>query len=123
MKAGGCSGNAASVITDSSGRLKHPGFRGVQAFSSILLSGFPAPRNPANLFHANSTPLSPFLPYATNSVSIGGVAAYVYFLGLTPTFEGLYQANAQVPALAAGDYAVVATVGGVSSNGPLLSIR
>lgn len=79
--------------------------------SPAVVTGLPTPSSPLSRVNA------------TNSVSIGGVAAFVYFLGLTPAFEGLYQANVQVPALPPGDYAVVATVGGLSSNGPLVSVR
>jgi uncharacterized protein (TIGR03437 family) len=79
--------------------------------SRAVPTGVPAP----------SMPLS--YVSAANSVSIGTPPAFVYFLGLTPGFEGLYQANVQVPALAPGDYAVVVTVAGVTSNGPLISIR
>jgi uncharacterized protein (TIGR03437 family) len=45
-----------------------------------------------------------------------------YYLGLTPGFVGLYQADFQVPSVATGDYPVVITVNGVSSNGPVMSI-
>jgi uncharacterized protein (TIGR03437 family) len=101
-----------------------------------------SPSNPAHvgdfvtLYLTGGGPVSPAVPTgvlapsvplsnvsATNSVSIGGLQAFVYFLGLTPGFEGLYQANVQVPSLAPGDYAVVVTAGGVPSNGPLISIR
>jgi uncharacterized protein (TIGR03437 family) len=57
------------------------------AVSPAVATGVPTP----------STPLSRV--NAPNSVSIGGTAALVYFLGLTPRFEGLYQANVQVPTL------------------------
>lgn len=79
--------------------------------SPAVSTGVPAPSSP--------------LSYAdgANSFSIGATPAFVYFLGLTPGFEGLYQGNVQVPPLAPGDYAVVATVGGVASNGPLISVR
>jgi uncharacterized protein (TIGR03437 family) len=65
--------------------------------------------------HSNAT-----LPF---SATIGGQNAPVQFLGLTPGFAGLAQANIQVPALSSGSYPVVITVGGVASNGPELSIE
>ena len=70
---------------------------------------------------APSQPLSRVTaPY---SFTIGGVQAAVAYFGLAPGFAGLYQANLQVPALGPGDYPVVATVAGATSNGPLISIR
>lgn len=70
---------------------------------------------------APSDPLSRVTaPY---SFTIGGSQAEVFYFGLAPGFVGLYQANLQVPTLAAGDYAVVSTVAGAASNGPLISIR
>ena len=72
-----------------------------------------------------AAPLSP-LSYASApySVAIGGSASPdVPFLGLTPGFMGLYQANAKVPSLAPGDYPIVVTVAGAASNGPIISIR
>jgi uncharacterized protein (TIGR03437 family) len=46
-------------------------------------------------------------------ITIGGVAANVTYAGLVG--PGLYQFNVTVPNLAAGDAAVIATIGGVSS--------
>jgi len=70
-----------------------------------------------------ATPLSPFsqamLPF---SATIGGVNAPVQFLGLTPTLVDLAQANIQVPALPAGDYPLVITVGGVNSAPATVSV-
>jgi len=68
-----------------------------------------------------SDPLArPTLPIAA---SIGGRAAEALFLGLTPGFVGLAQANLKLPPLEAGDHAVVVTVGGVNSNGPLVTVQ
>jgi uncharacterized protein (TIGR03437 family) len=56
--------------------------------------------------------------YAANPVlvTIGSVSASVYGTALAPGFAGLYQVVAMVPAtLSNGDYAVVATVGGVAT--------
>jgi uncharacterized protein (TIGR03437 family) len=49
------------------------------------------------------------------SVMIGGMRATVYGAALAPGFAGLYQVAIQVPALANGDYQVLATVANVSS--------
>lgn len=51
---------------------------------------------------------------ANVTIRIGGVAATVEFAGLVGV--GLYQFNIVVPNLAAGDHAVVAEIGGVSSG-------
>jgi uncharacterized protein (TIGR03437 family) len=61
---------------------------------------------------------------ATPTVTIGGTKAIVSFSGLAPTFVGLYQINAEVPAgLKAGNQAVVITLSGASSNSVLLPIE
>ncbi|HTX38865.1 MAG TPA: TIGR03118 family protein [Bryobacteraceae bacterium] len=52
----------------------------------------------------------------TATIQIGGQNATVVFAGLTPSSAGLYQFNVTVPAgLAAGTYAVTASVNGVNS--------
>jgi uncharacterized protein (TIGR03437 family) len=57
------------------------------------------------------------------SATIGGANAVFQFLGLAPGFVGLAQANLFVPALSAGGYPVVITVGGVDSNGPMVYVQ
>lgn len=57
------------------------------------------------------------------SATIGGQNATISFLGLTPGFVGLLQANLVVPALASGDHAVAVTIGGRTSNNPVISVR
>ena len=49
-------------------------------------------------------------------VVIGGFDTVVSFLGLTPGFIGLAQANLFVPNLSPGKYPIVITIGGVASN-------
>jgi uncharacterized protein (TIGR03437 family) len=56
------------------------------------------------------------------TVTIGGLAATVDYLGLTPTEVGLYQLNVHIPILPAGDQALVITVGGNFSNTALISV-
>jgi uncharacterized protein (TIGR03437 family) len=56
------------------------------------------------------------------TVTIGGLAATVDYLGLTPTAVGLYQLNVHIPILPAGDQALVITVGGNPSNTALISV-
>jgi uncharacterized protein (TIGR03437 family) len=59
------------------------------------------------------------------SVTIDNLPATVYGAALAPGFAGLYQVAIQVPnALGAGNWPVVATIGGVSSpTGPVLAVQ
>jgi uncharacterized protein (TIGR03437 family) len=71
-----------------------------------------------------ATPASP-LSYATATATatIGGAAATVQFLGLTPGYTGLAQANILVPSsLATADYPLVITVGGYVSASAQISV-
>ncbi len=91
-------------------------------FLTVYLTGIgtldhPVPNGQA----APPTPLSrASSPY---SAAVGNQLANVTFLGLTPGFVGLAQANIQVPNLAPGDYPVTIRVGGQSSNAALVSIK
>ncbi len=75
-----------------------------------LASGSPAP--------AGFSPLT-----GNYSVTVGGVAANVVYIGLTPGSIGLYQANFNVPQLAKGSYPVQITIAGQASNKPLMSVK
>ena len=59
------------------------------------------------------------LPY---SITVGGQQAQQYYLGLTPGFAGLYQANFEVPQLAPGTYPLSVTVAGSQSNAATIAI-
>jgi uncharacterized protein (TIGR03437 family) len=50
------------------------------------------------------------------SLTVGGHAAQVEYIGLAPGFVGLYQANFKLPSLTSGSYPIVVTIGGVPSN-------
>ena len=58
----------------------------------------------------------------TNSITVGGVAANVVYMGLTPGSVGLYQANFIVPSIAKGAYPVVITIAGFASNNPVMNV-
>uniref|UniRef100_Q01SD1 IPT/TIG domain-containing protein n=1 Tax=Solibacter usitatus (strain Ellin6076) TaxID=234267 RepID=Q01SD1_SOLUE len=55
--------------------------------------------------------------------TIGGFDTSIKFLGLTPGFVGLAQANLEIPNLSPGKYPIVITVGGVDSNAGTLWVK
>ena len=92
-------GSVLVVYLTGQGQVDHP-----------VTDGTATPGSP--LAHAKLSP----------SATIGGVDAPVQFLGLSPGFVGLAQANVQVPKLASGDYPLVLTVGGFVSASAVISI-
>jgi uncharacterized protein (TIGR03437 family) len=62
----------------------------------------------------------------TYTLTVSGKPAVVDYVGLTPTFVGLYQANFHVPSVVAGDHPVVLTIAGQPSaqgtNAPLITV-
>ncbi len=77
-----------------------------------LADGTPAPASPLSLI---SAPVQ---------VTIGGQTAQVTFQGAAPGFVGLAQINAIVPSgLAPGDQPVFVSVGGVSGNTGLITVK
>jgi uncharacterized protein (TIGR03437 family) len=90
----------------------------------IYFTGQGALDNPvSNGAIAGSSPLS--RPRAEASVTVGGKAAIVDFLGMTPGQISLGQANIRIPAdlTVAGDYPVVITIGGQSSPGRVVTVK
>ena len=61
-------------------------------------------------------------PLLTPTVTVNGQAAEVLFAGLSPGSIGLAQLNIRVPNLPAGQYPMVVTMGGMSSNVAILCI-
>ena len=63
-----------------------------------------------------ASPSGPASVTASYTLTVGNQAAQVEYLGLTPGFVGLYQANFTLPSMAAGTYPIVVTVAGNASN-------
>jgi uncharacterized protein (TIGR03437 family) len=57
----------------------------------------------------------------TYSATIAGIPATVLFLGLSPGFAGLYQADVVIPSVGPGDHRLVITIGGKASNSTFIS--
>ena len=88
---------------------------------TVYLTGQGTVSNPVT--DGTAAPLSPLsTATATATATIGLLNAPVQFLGLTPEFAGLAQANIQVPALATGDYPLVIAVGGYISASVVVSV-
>ncbi|HEV2689290.1 MAG TPA: IPT/TIG domain-containing protein [Bryobacteraceae bacterium] len=87
----------------------------------VYLTGQGAVDNP--VFDGTATPTSPLATAkATPVATIGGVNAPVQFLGLTPGFVGLAQANIQIPSMPSGDYPLVIAAGTFLSASAVISV-
>ena len=86
-----------------------------------LLGGGPV--QGANLLtNGQATPASPLFPVMEPySATIAGIPATVLFVGLTPGFAGLYQADVIIPSIGPGDHRLIITIGGKASNFTLIS--
>ncbi len=108
-------GQNLAVATDAQGNLitvEHPALAGsvivvyltgIGSVTGAPLDGSGAPASP------------PAQAILTASATVGGMPAPIQFLGLTPYYVGLAQANIQVPQLKNGTYPLVITVAGVGS--------
>ena len=69
-----------------------------------------------------ASPAAPARVTGSYGVMLGNESVEVQYVGLTPGFVGLYQANFVVPSLVPGVYPIVVTVDGNSSNSATLTI-
>jgi uncharacterized protein (TIGR03437 family) len=67
------------------------------------------------LVTGKAAPNQAFQVTESTSATIGNVNAPLDYVGLTPGFIGLYQANIVVPKLAAGDHPLILTIGNTPS--------
>jgi len=74
------------------------------------------------LVTGKAAPSQSFPVTESTSATIAGVAATLDYVGLTPGFIGLYQANIVVPKVAAGDQHLILTIGGTATPYALISI-
>ncbi|MCW5964140.1 MAG: hypothetical protein KIT83_08880 [Bryobacterales bacterium] len=68
-----------------------------------------------------SDPLA--VPLEATSATVGGINATLEYLGMTPGFAGLAQANVRIPALPPGEHAIVLTVGSYSSEPLMITVK
>jgi uncharacterized protein (TIGR03437 family) len=88
---------------------------------TVYLTGQGAVNNP--VADGDATPSSPLAAAtATATATIGLQNATVQFLGLSPGFVGLAQANIEVPSLPTGDYPLVLNIGGIVSASAVISV-
>jgi uncharacterized protein (TIGR03437 family) len=72
----------------------------------------------------DGSPLDPLaVPKLPRSATVGGASAALQFLGMTPGFAGLAQANVQIPDLAPGEHQIVITVGNYSSEALPITVQ
>ena len=118
QNASGTGAGAVQVITSAGAQFLNAPSAPATAGDALVIYctglGAVSPAVPAGTAAPSST-----LSWTTGTVSVtlGGQPAHVLFSGLAPTYAGLYQVNAIVPAgIAPGsDVPVVLSVGGVSS--------
>jgi uncharacterized protein (TIGR03437 family) len=85
-------------------------FVGTGLLDNAVPTGKAAPRDPLSR------------PTQASKIFVGQTETEVLFLGLTPDYIGLAQANFTIPDLPPGDYPLTISIGGVASNGPVITI-
>jgi uncharacterized protein (TIGR03437 family) len=140
VSAGRQSNSAAlTILSDAPGIFTYGQNQAVVQNHDLSLNSPTNPAHPGDIVVAYLTgggPVHPSGPWVTGgaspngispvtssyTITVGGQQAQGLFLGLTPGFVGLYQANITVPQIAPGNYPLSIAVNGVQSNGPVISI-
>ncbi len=115
--------NGRAVVINPDGSLNNTG-NGVAAGDVVVayLTGIGDVTPAVTTGAANpSGPLA--VPAEATSATVGGVAAGLEYLGMTPGFAGLAQANVRIPPLAPGEHAIVLTVGNNSSEPLMITVK
>jgi uncharacterized protein (TIGR03437 family) len=89
----------------------------------VYFNGGGPVQGPSSVLTGRATPDGTFPVTASYRATVDGVGAMLDFVGLTPGFVGLYQANLVIPSVPAGDHPLVLTVGGVASNSTTISTK
>jgi uncharacterized protein (TIGR03437 family) len=115
--------NNRAVVVNADGKVNSgPAAAGVGDEVVAYFTGGGPVISQINLITGNPAGLG-LSPLSENySVTVGGVAANVDYIGLTPGSIGLYQANFNVPQIAKGTYPVVITIAGQASNSPVMTV-
>ncbi len=117
---------APGIFTSSTGALvpTPTGAHGQEIAFYITGAGAVSPAIPTGAAPAASTALTALPePAQTTTVTIGGAAATVDFIGIPPGLVGVTQINVQVPTgIATGTQPVVVKVGGIASSAATLTV-
>lgn len=115
--------NSRGIIVNPDGSLNGPGsgaspgqfvivyLTGVGDVDPAVATGIASPTDPLSR------------PKQDYRATVGGVDRDLYFLGLTPGFAGLAQANLEVPPLSPGEHDLTITVGGHTSQTVKLTVK
>jgi adhesin/invasin len=115
-------GNHA-VAVNQDGRVNAPTIPALPGDIEVLYLTGIGQAVPAVATGAGAPSVSPFaMVNYSASITLNGQPCQVFFLGLAPGFPALAQANFQIPTLPPGDYSLVVTVNGVSSDPVVLSV-
>jgi uncharacterized protein (TIGR03437 family) len=116
-------GQNQAVVVNSNGKvnsLSAPAHIG-EKVTAYLTGGGPVHASGTWITGAAS-PAGPSPATLPVTITVNGQTASISYLGLTPGFVGLYQANFTMPTLPAGNYLMVVHACGQDSNGSYVSV-